>query len=369
MSRVLVYSVVDRQDPGGAQMVIARLLNSLGRSGYQVSSGWAGPGPAPEGAEEWVCPLYVRPVRQRGRPFHVPSLMRLLAGLGWRRPKLVNIHFVSEQTLYFLRLRRLFGYKTVLSAHGSDILKPADRWAGRLPSFLREADAVTVVSRNMADRVLSYGVDPRKVHVIPNGVDCDYWSPACPPDRIEKGTGPVKRLVAVGRLEPVKGFDLAIAALARLQAREPGARLCLIGAGREEPRLRALAADHGVADKVEFAGFLDRDRIRRRLREADAFVLSSRSEGMPLALLEAMACGLPALATRVGGVPEVVTPGTGVLVAPESAEALADGLSELLMDGQRMSGMARAAHRRAQDFCSRQSLAKYHRLYERLLSA
>lgn len=366
--RVLVYSVVDRLDPGGAQIVISRLLASLRRRGHVVTEAWSGPasGPVPG---EWVCPLYVRPPSDaapaRARPYHLPSLFRLAAGLLRRRPQIVNVHFVSEQALYFLRLNGLFGYKTVLSAHGTDILKPAPAWRDLLPDFLGRADAVTVVSRNLADRVLSYpGVDPAKVHVIPNGIDCGFWSPG------EDGVPPAQApptIVAVGRLEPVKGFDLLLQALAAVRRVVPDARLCIVGDGRLAGELAAQARALGLDGAVELPGRLGREGVRDRLRGASAFALSSRSEGMPLALLEAMACGVPPVATRVGGVPEVVADDAGLLVPPEDAGALADALVRVLRDKDLAAGLGRAAHRRAQAFSSASSEAAYERLYEALL--
>lgn len=367
--RVLVYSVVDRADSGGAQTVIARLLASLRRHGHVVTAAWSGPASRPAPGE-WVCPLYVRPASgaapARARKYHLPSLVRLAAGLVRFRPQIVNVHFVSEQALYFLRLGGLFGYKTVLSAHGTDVLKPAPAWRDLLPDFLGRADAVTVVSRNLADRVLSYpGVDPAKVHVIPNGIDCGFWSPgeggpSTPP------TAP-PTVVAVGRLEPVKGFDLLLRAFATVRRAVPDARLCIVGDGGLAGELAAQARGLGLDGAVELPGRLDREGVRDRLRRASAFVLSSHSEGMPLALLEAMACGVPPVATRVGGVPEAVADGAGLLVPPGDAGALAAALVRVLRDPGLAAGLGQAAHRRAQGFSSASSEAAYERLYESLL--
>jgi glycosyltransferase involved in cell wall biosynthesis len=363
--RVLVYSVVDRTGSGGAQTVIARLLTSLRRRGHVVTAAWPGPAPRPVPGE-WVCPLHVRPasgaVPSRGRKYHLPSLVRLAAGLIRFRPQIVNVHFVSEQALYFLRLGGLFGYKTVLSAHGTDVLKPAPAWRDLLPDFLGRADAVTVVSQNLAERVLSYpGVDPARVHVIPNGIDCGFWSPG-------GGGPPVPPMaVAVGRLEPVKGFDLLLRAFAAVRGAVPDARLCIVGDGRLAGELTAQAGALGLGGAVELPGRLDRESVRDRLRRASVFVLSSRSEGMPLALLEAMACGVPPVATRVGGVPEVVAGGAGLLVPPGDADALAAALVRVLRDPGLAAELGQAAHRRAQAFSSASSEAAYERLYESLL--
>ena len=371
--RMLVYSVVDRGEAGGAQIVIARLLDGLRRRGHQVTAAWGAPGPAGgdgatgeegarDGAREWICPLHVRDPAAGGRAWHLPSLLRLALGLARRRPTIVNIHFLSEQTLYFLLLAPLFGYRIVLSVHGSDVMAPAPAWRDRLPDFLRRADAVTVVSRPLMERVLAVpGVAPAKVHLIANGIDTDFWSPG--------GTAPAPphpTIVAVGRLEPVKGFDVLLEALAILRRSIPALRLCLIGDGREMPRLAAQAEALDLGDAVAFTGKLDAQGVRERLRSATAYVQPSRSEGMPLALLEAMACGLSAVATRVGGVPDVLVEGTGLLVPPEDPAALAGALAWLLARPEQARTLGQAASARARQFSATASEASYERLYRSL---
>lgn len=349
-------------------MVISRLMASLRGRGHVVMAALAGPG-SRQAPDAWVCPLYVRtPAAARSvwsRPYHIPSLARLLAGLIKRRPDIVNVHIITGQAIYFMLLKRLFGYKTVVSAHGSDILKPAQGCREHLPKVLRRADAVTVVSSDLAEKVLTHpGVDPAKIHVIPNGVDCEFWSPE---DGASGDPGSPPVVVAVGRLEHVKGFDVLLLALARLRRTIPTARVCIIGDGIARGELEQQARSLGLADAVELTGFLDKEKVRERLRKAAAFALSSRSEGMPLALLEAMACGVPPVAARVGGVPEVVTAGTGILVSPDAPDELADGLARLLQDRDLASRLGSAAHRRAQAYSSASSDAAYERVFERLL--
>lgn len=359
--RVLVYSVVNRHDAGGAQNVINRLLRNLRARGHAVMEAWAGP-ERRSTAEAWICPLYLR--TGPGRSYHMPSLWRAAVGLAVRRPQVVNVHIVTSQAKYFLLLACLFGYKTVISAHGSDILKPDPGCSPHLGAVLRAADAVTVVSGNLRDKVLAYpGVDAAKVHVISNGIDCAFWSP-------EKPAEPrPPTIVALGRLEHVKGFDVLLAAFASVRAAVPAARLCIIGDGSLAGDLRRQAEDLGVAEAVYFPGHLDAHAIRERLRGASVFALSSRSEGMPLSLLEAMACGLPAVATTVGGVPEVVSPDAGALVAPEDANALAEALTSILKDDALRQNLARGAHARAQLYSDTASYDAYERVYRQVLGA
>ncbi len=313
--------------------------------------------------DAWRCPLHIRTDavgRVRARPLHAPSLVRLTRGLVKVRPDVVNVHFITSEALYFARLQRLFGYRLVLSAHGSDLLLPQMSWQGALPELLRRADAVTAVSEEVRRAVIREGgLSEDDVDVIPNGIDIEYWRPAQACQR--KGT------VAVGRLESVKGFDLLLHAFAGLSARGSRTSLTFIGDGPQHAALRDLADDLEIADRVEFTGRLDRDAVRRRLHAAELFVMPSRSEGLPLALLEAMACGLPVVATRVGGMPEVVGSDAGLCVEPEDPGALEQGMRRLLDDPEGAAALGRAALARAQDFSAEVVGRPFLALYERVL--
>ncbi|MBA3741938.1 glycosyltransferase family 4 protein [Sporichthya sp.] len=148
-------------------------------------------------------------------------------------------------------------------------------------------------------------------------------------------SGPPFRLVTVGTMEATyKGQDDLIRAAAKLRADGVDVSVDLVGGGRLEERNQALARELGVAERVRFLGTVsDRAALTRILDTSHLFVLASRQEGLPRALVEAMARGLPAVATRVGGVPELLDP--ACLVAPDDPDALATAIRELLADPQR----------------------------------
>jgi glycosyltransferase involved in cell wall biosynthesis len=205
----------------------------------------------------------------------------------------------------------------------------------RLLAVVRRADAFVAVSRPIRDELLGAGAPPQRVWSIANGVDTDRFSPAPAAERamirraLGLADGPL--VVYTGRLAPEKGVDLLLEAWPAVRARSPAARLAILGAGPEEARLRELARARGVAPSVDFVGGLP--DVAPHLRAADVAVLPSRTEGMPVALLEAMSCGLPVVATRVGGSAEVIEDEiAGRLVAPEDPAALAAGLAEALLD-------------------------------------
>jgi glycosyltransferase involved in cell wall biosynthesis len=184
---------------------------------------------------------------------------------------------------------------------------------------LEHADLVCPVNRRLQESIESYGVRAR-FRIVPNTVQTSIFQPAA-----TIAPGPATRLVNVARQVEVKGLDVLLSAFARVAEERPELTLELIGDGPLTPVLEELAAELGVSDRVEFAGSATPEAIAERLRASDAFVLSSHSENMPLAVLEALCCGLPVAATDVGGIPEAVGD-DGTLAPPGDPEALADAI-------------------------------------------
>ncbi len=364
--RVMLYSRVNPADRGGVQVVFNRLAAFLRARGHDLLEARSRSNPdARPGDATFPLPLLVwrgRVPAPRSTIEVLRALARLAAGLLRARPQIVNVHYATAESWYFVLLRPIFRYRLVLSVHGSDVLRPKPWDAPALARILRHADAVTCVSNRIADHVRArYGVPPERVTVIPNGVDYAFWSAVTS----EPQAGAAPTLLTVGRLHPIKGHDILLRALARVRARVPGVRLVLAGDGACRTELARLADDLSIGDAVEFAGHLDPAGVRARMSRATAFVLPSRSEGLPLSLIEAMAAGLPTIATSVGGVPEVVRPGAALAVAPEDPEALARAIVAVLVDDGlrrtlRVNGPIRARQFTADD-CDR--------AYERLMRA
>lgn len=348
--RVLLYTAAPRSAAGGVQNALTLLERGLRRRGHAVRTAWSEPGDDDAPA----LPLRLRD--PRGFAAFAAELRRF-------RPDVVNIHFVTGQSAYVLLAARMFRFKTVLSAHGSDILRPRRSVARLLPLMLSGADAITAVSEDLrhAIRRLSPQAGAR-VRIIPNGIDVEFWSKA------ERRAPAPPRIVAVGRLERVKGFDLLLEAFARVRAREPQARLDLIGEGAEAAALRAQAARLRVSDAVSFLGRLDREGVRDRLSEAAAFALPSRSEGMPLTLLEAMAAGAPIAAAAVGAIPETLQGGAGLLVRPQDAAALGEALISLLAAPKAAAAMAARARARARALGADAACEAFEQVYGELVS-
>lgn len=177
------------------------------------------------------------------------------------------------------------------------------------------------------------------IGMIPNGVDADRYRPH------ERRSGSPARLVFVGRLARQKGLDLLLEAVARLPGRE--AALDIVGDGPERERLEGLAASREAGCPVRFLGWRSGDDLVACYQSADVFVVPSRDEGMPNTVLEAMACGLPVVGSRISGIEEAVRDGeTGLLFPPGDVGALADTIARLMADGGERARMGAAARDR-----------------------
>jgi glycosyltransferase involved in cell wall biosynthesis len=199
------------------------------------------------------------------------------------------------------------------------------------------AHKVVANSRAAADRLLLERVPSRKIAVIANGLNLGQF-------RSRPAPAALRKVVVVANLRPEKGHDVLIDAAAVVRQRFPDATFEIVGDGPERERLEARAAARGVSEAFAFLGH--RDDVASRLEAADIFVLPSRSEAFPNAVLEAMATGLPVVASGVGGILELVDDGrTGLLVPPDDAAALSERLCRLMADaavGAALGAAARA---------------------------
>jgi glycosyltransferase involved in cell wall biosynthesis len=258
---------------------------------------------------------------------HLPSdLIALRRFLRRNNVKVVNPHFPSMGTALFplLRTFRLFDGKTILSFHGNDIidlqkLKPAD--AALFRSALRAADGLVVCSTSLAESLGQIAPDAR-VTAIHNGADLELFHARRRPPL----SGP-KRILHVGKFEPKKAQDVLLAAFGLLLDAGLDVELTLIGAtGPALPRTRELAARFG--SRVRILADIPHEQLPETYSQSDLFVLPSRQEPFGIVLLEAGAAGLPVIATKVGGIPELIChQRTGLLVAPDDSTGLASAMT------------------------------------------
>ncbi|QNE04864.1 glycosyltransferase [Croceicoccus marinus] len=362
--RLFMFSAVDSSHPGGVQTLVDSLETGLKRRGHTVAHAWSeASGPRPK--DRKVMRLHLRSLDEAngtGRTVHIPSMLRIFWALLRARPDIVHAHYLTFRIDYLLRLRRWFGYKLVVTAHGSDLLRPWQQERPFLPSILTNADRITSVSRDLAQAAQAIGGDrTAPIEIIRNGIDTEFFSPPAEPRAVEAQT-----VVNVGRLEPVKGQDILLSAFARVLDEYPDAKLLLIGDGGAKDELVRKAAFLGISDSVEFAGMLDREEIRDRLQASSLFVLPSRSEGTPVALIEALACGLNCIGTDVGGVPDVLAD-VGTVVPPEDVDALAMAMIGHYADPQAAQALRSRIRAEAERYSIDKSIDQYEALYRDLL--
>jgi glycosyltransferase involved in cell wall biosynthesis len=217
-----------------------------------------------------------------------------------------------------------------------------DRW------LLRRLPRVLCVSQGTVRILQKHGFDPDACTVVHNAIDPGPGAAASPPDLARTLAIPERApvLLAAGRLSPEKGQEFLIAALHH--SHRSDLHLLLLGEGKEENRLRRLASDLGVSDRVRFLGF--QRNVLGFMAAADLVVNPSLTEGLPNVVLEAFTTGTPVVATDVGGVNELVTPGrTGWLVPPGDARALAGTIEKALEDPGKARVLAENARRMVRD--------------------
>ncbi|MCP3981365.1 MAG: glycosyltransferase family 4 protein [bacterium] len=250
----------------------------------------------------------------------IPALLDLIERLG---PDHVHCHFGSAGMLSGWLAHRMLDVSFSVTLHGSDVFvdpEPA------LAQALADASFAVCASGALRDTLRDkHGVPESRLHVLPCGVDMTTFAPAEQPP-----TFPPWRLLSVARLHPVKGIGDLVEACVVLRSRGVDFRCDIYGDGDQRDFLDRAIRAHDLEDRVRLHGAAAHDLLPQVYPKHTAFVLPSHTEGMGVVLMEAMACGLPVVATNVGGIPELVEDGVhGRLVEPRSPIALADAIAEV----------------------------------------
>ncbi len=292
----------------------------------------------------------------------LPLLRRL-------RPDVIHAHELLSPATTAVVAKRLFGIpvvaKVLRGGELGDIAKLKSRRSGarRLTAFRRHVDAFITISREIDNELAEMGIPPQKRPFIPNGVNVDRFKPVSQAkkqglrDQLGLPAGPIA--IFTGRLAAEKRVDQLIDRWTAVRAAHPAAALLILGTGEQEPLLRKRAGDG-----VHFLGRVE--DVVPYLQAADLFVLPSATEGLSNALLEAMAVGLTAVATNVGGAPDVIAHGrNGWLIAPDQPEALQAALVSLLGDAARRTQMGELARAKvARQYALAAVAENLHGLYE-----
>jgi len=304
------------------------------------------------------------PVETIGRPgdWYWQRVVRLALRLRALRPQVLHTHNPGPHLHGALAAWLARVPVLVHTKHGRNrverrIVRIINRFAAsRSDCVVAVSDDAAAVSRDI-ERVPSV-----KIRTIHNGVDLDHYAYRGP-----RAGRTDLRAVTVARLDPVKDQATLLRALRLIVDREPSFSVDVIGDGPARSELEALRAELRLERHCRFHGF--QDDVRPFLAQADVFVLTSISEGIPLTLLEAMATGLPGIATDVGGNREVIVPGeTGYLVPPRSPAAFADAVLRLRTEPAELDRLGLGSRRRVEEeFSLAVMVARYEALYQELL--
>jgi len=365
-SAIGVLHVVAPTEVGGLERVVQALATGQRQAGHRVCvAAVLGPRagdhpflrPLVE-ADVAVVPVRLPPRAYRRERAAVVELCKRI------RPDIVHTHGHRVDVVDGGAARRL-GIPTVTTVHGFT----GGDWKNRLYERLqrrafRRFDAVVAVSRRLGEDLARSGVPAGRLHVVPNA-----WpgrAETLPPDRARSVLRvPPQRFHVgwVGRLTVEKGADVLLAALGRLG--DVPFAASVLGDGRSRRELEAVAEERGLVDRVRWFGAVS--DAAQLFAGFDVFVLSSRTEGTPIVLFEAMASGTPIIATAVGGVPDVVSPDEALLVPPDDPAALADAIRCVWADATAATTRARRARERlATTFALAPWLASYERIYRSL---
>ena len=348
-------------------MLLADLVRFADRTRFRHSVCCLGQdGPQRGPLEASGCSVHV--MNRRGRVDLlrvVAAAMRLLRQV---RPHVIHVHRAAGD---FWGQVLALGYpaaRVVVTEHSlyaNDAGDPRIRWPNTFARRLlrgRITQTITI-SRAVADDLLAWRLtNTDRVTVIHNGVDTDSFVPAATP------RGEIRRIGAAGRIISPKGYEFLLEAISRISKRHPSVRLVIAGEGPDRRRLEALAGELDVVENVDFLGAVA--DMAGFYQGIDLFVLPSLREGFGIALVEAMSCGLPVIASRVGGITEIVEDGVnGLLVPAADAAVLAEAISRCLDAPEYVRRLGMAARNTAQDrFSIRGMVRRYELVYAAALA-
>jgi len=361
-----ILHVLAPANVGGLETVVRTLARGLAPKGHSVEIA---------AVLDVATNTFVEEARESGLTVHVinsparsfiPERRALRALLAGKSIDVVHSHG-SRSDILDIGVARSVNVPSVTTLHGfSATALKARTYEWLQTRGARRASAIVAVSTGVADKLIRNGASPTLVHVIRNAMS----SASRTVDRVEArqrlGLGDGQQIGWIGRLSSEKGPDVMLAAMAQLTNLDTN--LSFLGDGPDLARLTQRAEEMGIADRVRFHGRVP--GAASLLRAFDVIALSSRTEGTPMVILEAMSRRVPIVATLVGGIPDTLSPAEALLVPPDDPSALASAITSALADSASSATRASRAHQRLiTEFDVDAWLAKYETLYRSIQPA
>lgn len=265
----------------------------------------------------------------------------------------IDAHFVYPDGFAAVLLGKLLGLPVIVSARGSDInvyrtfrlIRSMLRWT------LLNAAGIISVSMDLKDKMVALGVPPGKIQVIPNGVDVERFHPRDIRESRRQLGLPAEGaiIISVGSLVELKGHHLIVSAVAALAQKLPNLRLYILGEGNFRANLEELVREKQLNDRVSIVGNRPNEELSYWFNAADISCLMSSREGWPNVVSESLACGTPVLATRVGGIPEIIVPPELGSLVERDIDSITMGLQQALSKSWNRQAIARHASSRTWD--------------------
>jgi glycosyltransferase involved in cell wall biosynthesis len=263
--------------------------------------------------------------------------LSLLAHL-WKikkfNPDYILLSWAFPDAVAGTMLARLLKIPSVVKVHGSDINVHAEIEGRRkqIEGAMRYAKGIIAVSQDLKNKILNMGFPENKVHLLYNGIDRSLFYPIDRQTaRDSCGTAIDKKIILfIGNLKVSKGCNLLLEAFALLALENSSVELVYIGSGDQLGGMKKTVAEKGLEESVHFLGSISHGLLGNWINASDVLVLPSMNEGVPNVVLEAQACGIPVVATKVGGIPEIVSSDSGILITYGDKEILRDALYDAL---------------------------------------
>lgn len=354
--KVKVAIVLPYFGPGGAEKMVSQLASGMDNALFVTEVFCIYGKPQGNHLEQSLHDKGIRIHyigKQKG--FSISAIAKLFRALDRYSPDVVHTHlYACVYTALWPVIRRKPFLHTFHTLPEVENRRPVRRL---MTNYLIRNGKMTPVAISEGNQKMVadfYHIPADRVPVVYNPVNVKCFSGK---DRLFDG---IFRFITVGRLSAVKNQQMMLRAFAAFLAKGYEAKLMILGKGEEEANLKALSAELGIHDRVEFAGYVS--NVEDYLVRADVFLLSSHYEAQPLSVLEAMAAGLPVISTDVGGVGDIVTD-NGILIPADDAGAMAQAMEKLYTQSALRKKMAACAVEQVQRFDLSNTVAGYERLY------